>query len=113
MLLEVRIPSNTRWWRKQRGKYGKRYSTESYQTEIQFVTMAYRLALPKQQSSIEPFVWADVWIPEDRRAGIPILDQNWIAPGVYRTRVSIRRNSKTLASFLLSGMSEMDVGEAA
>ncbi|WP_250507652.1 hypothetical protein [Caballeronia sp. GAFFF3] len=86
---------------------------ESFQKGIQFQTMAHRIALPAKQNELEPFVWADVWIPEDRRGGLPILDPNWVAPGVYRTRVAIRPNKTTLAPFLASGKNEMDVRETA
>lgn len=73
--------------------------------------MVYRLALPRVQSKDRPFVWVDAWIPEDRRAGIPILDEAWIEPGVYRTRAYIDDNKNTLAPFLESGLNEMEVGE--
>jgi hypothetical protein len=63
------------------------------------------------QNTTRPFVWVDAWIPEDRRAGIPILDDAWVEPGVYRTRAFVDDNSKTLAPFLASGMNEMDVRE--
>ncbi|BCQ23137.1 hypothetical protein NK8_12620 [Caballeronia sp. NK8] len=76
-------------------------------------TMVYRLALPKVQSKDRPFVWVDAWIPEDRREGIPILDDAWIEPGVYRIRAYVDDNRKTLGPFLASGMNEMDVRETA
>jgi hypothetical protein len=112
MRLEVRIPSDTRWITP-RGRNGKRYAMEKYQREVQFETTAYRVALPAKQNVLEPYVWADVWIPEAYRSGLPILDPKWIEAGVYRARVSIERNRKTLAPFLESGLMEMDVREAA
>ncbi|SAK69607.1 gp64 [Caballeronia pedi] len=78
---------------------------------VEFETTVYRIALPFAQSEIEPFVWVDAFIPEDRRGGIPILSSDWVAPGVYRTRASIKKNRKSFALFLASGLREMDVTE--
>lgn len=106
----IRIPTHT-GWRTRRGRNGKRYAMEPFRMTASLETMVYRLALPKVQSKDRPFVWVDAWIPEDRRAGIPILDDAWVEPGVYRTRAFVDDNSKTLAPFLASGMNEMDLRE--
>jgi len=108
----IRIPTDTRW-RTPRGRNGKRYAVEPFQLTAALETTVYRVALPKVQNTIRPFVWVDAWIPEDRRAGIPVLDDGWVEAGVYRTRAFIDDNSKTLAPFLASGMNEMDVRETA
>ncbi len=108
----IRIPSETRW-RTPRGRNGRRYAVEPFRLTSALETAVYRLALPKVQNTMQPFVWVDAWIPEDRREGIPIRDDGWIEPGVYRTRALIADNRKTLAPFLASGMDEMDVREIA
>jgi len=106
----IRIPTHT-GWRTPRGRNGKRYALEPFRLTAALETMVYRLALPRVQSKDRPFVWVDAWIPEDRRAGIPILDEAWIEPGVYRIRAYIDDNKNTLAPFLESGLNEMEVGE--
>ncbi|CAL8476423.1 protein of unknown function (plasmid) [Caballeronia sp. S22] len=106
----IRIPTHT-GWRTPRGRNGKRYAMERFQLTQMLETSVYRLALPGVQSATRPFVWVDAWIPENRRAGIPILDDAWIEPGVYRTRAYVEDNPKTLAPFLASGMAEIDLRE--
>ena len=112
MQVLIRVPTDTRW-RTPRGRNGKRYLLEPFRLTTQFETRAYRVALPKLQSTDRPFVVVDAWIPEDRRSGIPIWDDAWVKdkPGVYRTRAYIDENKKTLAPFLESGLNEMEVGE--
>ena len=106
----IRIPTDTRW-RTPRGRNGKRYAVEPFQLTAALETRVYRLARPTVQHTTRPFVWVDAWIPEDRRSGIPVLDDAWVRAGVYRTRAFIDDNKKTLAPFLESGLDEMEVGD--
>jgi hypothetical protein len=86
---------------------------ESFQTTIDYSARVLRVALPKRQSDDLPFVIVDVWIPEEKRGGIPVLDPKWIEPGVYRTMALIKKNRRTLAPFLASGLQEIDLREEA
>lgn len=108
----IHIPQSTRW-HTPRGRNGRRYAAERFRLTFPLETTVYRVALPKIQSRLQPYVVVDAWIPEDRRSGFPILDPGWIEPGVYRTHARIDENAKTLAPFLESGLMEMDVREAA
>lgn len=108
MLCLVEIPLKATWHRG-RGKDKSMHKVEFTQS---LVTMVHRVAQPYRQSKDQPFVWVDAFIPEDRRDGIPVFDDRWIKPGIYRCKAPIKRNRKTLAPFLESGLKEMDVREA-
>ncbi|GGD63254.1 hypothetical protein [Caballeronia grimmiae] len=108
----IYIPSTTHW-RTPRSRSGRRYAPERVTSDFLIETTVYRIALPKTQNRLLPYVLVDAWIPEDNRKGIPILDPAWIEPGIYRTRALIKHNVKTLAPFLASGLEEMDVSKEA
>lgn len=103
----IHIPGSVHYYQPKRGPRTRQkvVLTQTLQTTV------YHLRLPARQNEEEPFVWVDAWIPEDRRGAIPILDDAWVEPGVYRTKAVIKENRWTLAPFLDSGMTEMNVRE--
>lgn len=56
-------------------------------------------------------IYVDAIVPPDDRIRIDERDPRWMPDGSFRTTVLVRQNAKTLAPFLESGLSEMDVRE--
>lgn len=89
-----------------------RLASRLFQRHKYIETTVYRIALPTVQDPEQPYVLADAVVLEKDAAGIPLLSDKWVAPGIYRAIAYINRNRRSLAPFLASGARELDLKEA-
>lgn len=57
------------------------------------------------------WIYVDAIVPTDERIAIRADDPRWLPDGSFRTRAPWFYNKATLATFLASGLKEMDVTE--
>lgn len=101
MRLLVRLSKPSRYWKK---KWHADFVT--------FECVVARLCGPVRfGGEFGAFIMADVDLPEQYKENASELRRN--PDGTYRVEVIVNHNKKSLAPFLASGLSEMDVREIA